>query len=92
MVSVAEEEGASVKHTSGTSFATIRLARPSRIAVLPTPGGPISFKGFDFVGAGAIDADMFGELTTGFDFVLRDRTEKDFVVAFLHGAKRQSSL
>lgn len=28
--------------TSGTSFATIRLARPSRIAVLPTPGGPMS--------------------------------------------------
>jgi hypothetical protein len=29
-------------HTSGTSFATILLASPSKIAVLPTPGGPIS--------------------------------------------------
>jgi hypothetical protein len=28
--------------TSGTSFATILLASPSRIAVLPTPGGPMS--------------------------------------------------
>src|ERR1700722_12887295 len=29
--------------TSGTSFATILLASPSKIAVLPTPGGPISW-------------------------------------------------
>lgn len=29
--------------TSGTSLATILLARPSRIAVFPTPGGPISY-------------------------------------------------
>lgn len=28
--------------TSGTSFETIRLASPSSIAVLPTPGGPMS--------------------------------------------------
>ena len=28
--------------TSGTSRATIRLARPSIIAVFPTPGGPMS--------------------------------------------------
>ena len=28
--------------TSGTSLATIRCASPSRMAVLPTPGGPIS--------------------------------------------------
>ena len=27
---------------SGTSFLTIRCARPSTIAVLPTPGSPIS--------------------------------------------------
>jgi hypothetical protein len=31
------------EHTSGTSFATILLARPSRIAVFPTPGGPMSY-------------------------------------------------
>jgi len=29
-------------HTSGTSLDTILLARPSRMAVLPTPGGPMS--------------------------------------------------
>ena len=28
--------------TSGTSFASIRCAKPSTIAVLPTPGSPIS--------------------------------------------------
>lgn len=34
--------------TSGTSLDTIRLARPSRMAVFPTPGGPMR-TGFDFV-------------------------------------------
>jgi hypothetical protein len=32
------------ERTSGTSLATILLARPSKIAVLPTPGGPINYK------------------------------------------------
>lgn len=39
--------------TSGTSFETMRLAKPSTTAVFPTPALPRS---------------------TGFDFVLRDRT------------------
>lgn len=33
---------AGIRHTSGTSLDTIRLAKPSRMAVLPTPGGPMS--------------------------------------------------
>ena len=34
--------------TSGTSFATILDARPSKIAVLPTPGGPMSLRKWFF--------------------------------------------
>lgn len=37
-----------VELTSGTSLETIRLANPSRIAVFPTPGGPIN-TGLDLV-------------------------------------------
>jgi hypothetical protein len=36
------------ERTSGTSLETMRLARPSRMAVLPTPGGPMR-TGLDFV-------------------------------------------
>lgn len=32
------------ERTSGTSLATILLARPSKMAVFPTPGGPINYK------------------------------------------------
>jgi hypothetical protein len=35
-------------HTSGTSFETILAAKPSIIAVLPTPGGPMSWMSLQY--------------------------------------------
>lgn len=43
-VSLSGDRDVDATLTSGTSLATMRLARPSRMAVFPTPGGPMSCK------------------------------------------------
>lgn len=66
LAGIMDESG---QHTSGTSLDTILLARPSRIAVLPTPGGPMSCRTVSKDHCG-----WWGLLTTGLDFVRRERT------------------
>lgn len=64
-----------LRQTSGTSFATIRLANPSRMAVLPTPGGPMSCEDQRFdTQPVPLDDTIKIKLTTGFDFVRLERT------------------
>lgn len=64
-----------VKLTSGTSLDTMRVASPSRMAVLPTPGGPMSWRIVVRRLARLMLPICLGySLTTGFDFVRRDKT------------------
>lgn len=63
-------------NTSGTSFDTIRLASPSKMAVFPTPGGPINWKKESEETSSKLRISSIP--TTGFDFVLLDNTFKKY--------------
>jgi len=63
--------------TSGTSLATILLARPSSIAVLPTPGGPMSYHLNVLCQKCGFCHGCWNKPTTGFDLVRLDKTEKN---------------